>query len=95
MKQYNSYYTYNMYKHTETNCYMLTDYDLRDLGLSRVQLNLAHVLLDSTESHGVILFSFIFGLTFLLISLWNWYTPSWSNLGRGGGGVIVVIMRSA
>ena len=56
---------------------------------------MAHVLLDSTESYGVILFSFIFGQTFLLIFLWNWCTPSWSNLGRGGGADAVVIKRSA
>ena len=97
MKQYNSYYTYNMYKHTETNRFMLTDSDLRGLGLSRVQLILVIYVSDNPTWHmfcwtalshyRVILFSFIFGQIFLLpvISLWNWCTPSWSILGRGGG----------
>ena len=29
-----------LYKHTEANRFMLTDSDLRDLGLSRVHINL-------------------------------------------------------
>ena len=43
---------------------------------------MAHII----SSYGVILFTFFFGKTFLLISVWNWCTPSWSNLGSGGGG---------
>ena len=39
-------YIYNMYKHTETNRFMLTDSDLRDIGLSRV-----HMFCWTAQSH--------------------------------------------
>ena len=54
---------------------------------------MAHVLLYSTKSYGVILSSFIFEQTVMLISFWNWCTPSWSNLDREGGGADAVVIK--
>ena len=58
---------------------------------------MAHVLLDSTESYRVILFSFIFGQTFLQIFLWNWCSllPVGAICAGGGAADAVVIKRSA
>ena len=49
---------------------------------------MAHVLLGSTKSYGVILFSFIFGQTFLLISFGIGVLPVGVIWAGGGGGVM-------